>query len=308
MIRCGGLGTDFKAGLVALRKGCKPGNHEKKRGKTSALAKSTVPHQIFSIAIFRARKILRPSARHEPDRSYISTRSSREDAIQIATIARNISSSKPDGKIPSYDSHKIMNEGFVQSMMNVDFGTYHHSTPEESKAIREYAEKAFTKLLRPLHPPRAALRILDAGCGLGFLTYVAAKCFPKASITGVDLFRHSSVSELSIDKAVKNMKSLRIESRTSFLKHDLTKPLKPDVQYDLSVSNLVFHNLGKKRFKAYGTAFDALKPGGYFVIGDLFPHGKGDMDYFRERSTLIEELHGGSHGRWDYKIKVLRKG
>ena len=70
--------------------------------------------------------------------------------------------------------------------------------------------------------------------------------------------------------------------------------------------NLVFHNLGKKRFKAYGTVFDALKHGGYVVIGDLFPHGKGDMDYF-ERSTLIDELHEGSHRRWDYKIRVLRK-
>ncbi len=192
--------------------------------------------------------------------------------------------------------------------MDVDFGTYHHSTPEESKQIREYAEEAFSKLLQPLYPSRAALKILDAGCGLGFLTYVAAKCFPNASITGVDLFRRGSMSELSIDKAEKNMKSLGIESRTSFLKHDLTKPSKSGVQYDLAVSNLVFHNLGKKRFKAYKTVFDSLKPGGYFVIGDLFPHGKGDMDYFRERSTLIDELHEGSHGRWDYKIKVLRKG
>jgi cyclopropane fatty-acyl-phospholipid synthase-like methyltransferase len=193
-------------------------------------------------------------------------------------------------------------------MADVDFGTYHHSTPEESEQIRDDAAKAFSKLLRPLYPSRAALRILDAGCGLGFLMHVAAKCFPKASVTGVDLFRHGSVSDLSVDKAVKNMKSLGIDSRTAFLKHDLTKPLKSDVPYDLALSNLVFHNLGKKRFKAYGIVFDALKPGGYFVIGDLFPHGKGDMDYFRERSTLIDELHEGSHGRWDYKIKVLRKG
>jgi len=67
-------------------------------------------------------------------------------------------------------------------MAHVDFGTYHHSTPEESKRIRQSAEKAFSKLLRPLYPSRAALKILDAGCGLGFLTYVAAECFPKARI------------------------------------------------------------------------------------------------------------------------------
>ena len=110
-----------------------------------------------------------------------------------------------------------------------------------------------------------------------------------------------------MDKAANNMKSLGIESRTAFLKHDLTKPLKSDVQYDLAVSNLVFHNMGKKRFKAYETVFDALKPKGYFVIGDLFPHGKDDMDYFRERSTLRNELDQGGSGRWHYQIKVLRK-
>ncbi|MGA9507251.1 MAG: methyltransferase domain-containing protein [Candidatus Sulfotelmatobacter sp.] len=192
-------------------------------------------------------------------------------------------------------------------MLDVDFGRYHHSTLEESKQIREYAEKAFSKLLRPLYPGRAALKVLDAGCGSGFLTYVAAKRFPKATITGVDLFRRGSMSALSMGEAVKNMKSLGIESRTSFLKHDLTKPLKLNVPCDLAVSNLVFHNMGKNRFKAYGTVFDALKPGGYFLIGDLFPHDKADMDYLHERSTLVDELDQGGSGRWQYQIKVLRK-
>jgi hypothetical protein len=44
--------------------------------------------------------------------------------------------------------------------------------------------------------------------------------------------------------------------------------------------------MGKNRFKAYGTVFDALKPRGYFVIGDLFPHGKADMDCFREGAPV----------------------
>jgi cyclopropane fatty-acyl-phospholipid synthase-like methyltransferase len=191
--------------------------------------------------------------------------------------------------------------------MDVDFGTYHHSTPKESNDIRERAEKAFAKLLRSLYPSAAPLRILDAGCGLGFLTYVAAKCFPKARITGVDLFRHGSISAISIDKAANNMRSLGIDSRTSFLKHDLTKPMESDAQYDLAISNLVFHNMGKKRFKAYETVFDVLKPKGFFVIGDLFPQGTADIDYFHQRSTLISELDETGLGPWAYKIKVLRK-
>ena len=195
----------------------------------------------------------------------------------------------------------------MQSMPNVDFGTYHHTTPEQSRQLQQYAEESFSKLLRALYPPRTVLRILDAGCGLGFLTYVAAKCFPKAMVTGVDLFRHGSMSELSMDKAVKNMKSLGMDSRTSFLEHDLTKPLKSDAPYDLAVSNLVFHNMGKRRFEAYANVFDVLKPGAFFVIGDLFPHGKPDTDILTKRSTLIDESAETGFGRRDYKIKVLKK-
>ena len=80
---------------------------------------------------------------------------------------------------------------------------------------------------------------------IGLSDLRCCKVFPKARITGVDVFRHSSVSELSMDKAMQNMKPLGIDSRTSFLKHDLTKPLKSDVQYDLAVSNPVSTTWGR---------------------------------------------------------------
>jgi len=32
-------------------------------------------------------------------------------------------------------------------MKHVDFGPYHHSTPEESKPIREYAEEAQSRII-----------------------------------------------------------------------------------------------------------------------------------------------------------------
>ncbi|MBX6362082.1 MAG: class I SAM-dependent methyltransferase [Acidobacterium ailaaui] len=189
--------------------------------------------------------------------------------------------------------------------LGVDFGTYHHSTPEESNVLRNRVEVVFSKLLKDLYPPKTPLQIMDAGCGLGFLMYVAASCFPKAHITGVDLFRHNSMSEMSVEKAIDNMRSLDLESRTSFLKHDLLKPLETEAQYDLAISNLVFHNMGKKRFKAYETVFNVLKPGGFFIIGDLFPHDNADMDYFHKRSTLLNELDEGSSGPWAYRIKLL---
>ena len=203
-------------------------------------------------------------------------------------------------------SHRNTYEPWIKHA-DVDFGTYHHSRADESNEIRLNAEKSFSKLFRTLYPRSARLRILDAGCGLGFLTYVAAKCFPKACVTGVDLFRHVSMSQMSIDKAVNNMRSLGIDSRTSFLKHDLTKPMECDEKFDLVVSNLAFHNMGAKRLKGYETVFDVLKGEGFFVIGDLFPHEKADEKYFREHSTLIAEVHQKGSEPWAYRIKVLRK-
>jgi hypothetical protein len=98
------------------------------------------------------------------------------------------------------------------------------------------------------------------------------------------------------------MGSVGIDSRTSFLKHDLAKPMESDALYDLAVSNLVFHNMGKKRFKAYGTVFDALRPRRFFVIGDLFPYGKSDMDYFCNLSLVATSKVCGT--QW-YQCKIL---
>jgi 16S rRNA G1207 methylase RsmC len=151
-------------------------------------------------------------------------------------------------------------------------------------------------LLRPLYGSRAALRILDAGCGLGFLTYVAAKPFPKASITGVNLFRHASVSKLSIEMPTENMKALGLDSRTSFVKHDLAKPLRVKVRYHLALSNVVLHNMGRKRFDAYGTSFEVLKSGGYFVVADWFQHQKSDMEYLRQWAALVDEVEASELG------------
>lgn len=78
-------------------------------------------------------------------------------------------------------------------MADVAFGTYQHATPQESRALRKYADEAFSRLLRPLYAAHAPLRILDAGCGLGLLTSVVAKLFPNAAITGADLFRHHEI-------------------------------------------------------------------------------------------------------------------
>ncbi|EQD62020.1 methyltransferase small domain protein, partial [mine drainage metagenome] len=132
-------------------------------------------------------------------------------------------------------------------------------------------------------PASSRLKILDAGCGLGFMSYLAAKCFPNAAITGVDTFEDESLIDSSLEKATQNMRVLNLGDRVHFRKHDLREPLDPETIFDLAVSNLVFHNLGKERFLAYSNILDRVVSGGYFVIADLFPSQSADLKYFKEK-------------------------
>ena len=186
--------------------------------------------------------------------------------------------------------------------MEPDFGTYHHSTPKKSKEMRQKIEKIFCPLLLSLHSDDSELEILDAGCGLGFMTGIAAKCFPKSRIYAVDVFQHDSLSEATIEKARSNIELLGIESRVGIVQHDLRDPLGMPERFDLAVSNLVFHNLGKKRYLAYDNVFSALKSGGYFVIGDLFPFIKWDMEYFNRVSSSVRERWRDGSSKWSYSI------
>lgn len=193
------------------------------------------------------------------------------------------------------------------AIMETDFGTYHHSSPEESMNMRGKIAKAFAPLLLSRYPSDSRLMILDAGCGLGFLASVAAGCFPGSRITGVDIFGHDSLSGASLEKAAANMRALGFESMVEFLQHDLKNPLPVHMKFDLAISSLVFHNLGKKRFLAYETVFSALKPGGSFVIGDLFPSIREDIKFFNRICREVHEEGGEGSGRWAYRILSMKK-
>ena len=208
-----------------------------------------------------------------------------------------------------------MHESRDNPLANVDFGTYHHSTPEQSRELREWVEKEFRSVFQKLYHPDASLNILDAGSGLGFLSYVTATYYWQSKVMGIDLFGHNSLSVASIERAQENMKALGLESRVTFLKHDLAVSLGSASAYDLAVSNLVFHNLGMRRFKAYDTVYDALKPGGFFVLGDLFTNDRSDTEYLTTRgeqlmeSSNVDSESGGPENEplRKYRIKILRK-
>lgn len=192
-------------------------------------------------------------------------------------------------------------------MNNLNFGTYHHSTQEESDHIRSMVEKKVNSIFSKLYSISSELQILDAGCGLGFMSYLAATYYPQSFITGYDVFNDESLKDSSMEKAIQNVRSLGLENRIEIKKHDLTQSFESGVAFDLAVSNLVFHNMGKNRFTAYENIFNAMKRGGYFVLGDLFPENSADMNFLRERSKVILEQPVTGDGEWDLQLKVFQK-
>jgi cyclopropane fatty-acyl-phospholipid synthase-like methyltransferase len=186
-----------------------------------------------------------------------------------------------------------------------DFGRYHHSTQRGSEKIRKKIEVLFIEALDDLpFSQDDELKILDIGCGLGFLSWICAKYYPNGMIRGIDTFRHTSLKNSSLAKAKNNMKILGFSERIRFQKEDIFSSGYRKRKFDLFVSNLVFHNFGRKRFNAYERLAQWATPKSYIVLGDLF------FDYKKD-SKLLTSLFGsvqvrpGSIIDRAYKILVL---
>ena len=184
-----------------------------------------------------------------------------------------------------------------------DFGRYHHSTQRGSEQIRGKIEVLFTEALGDLPFSRHdEPKILDIGCGLGFLSWICAKYYPNGMITGIDTFQHESLKNSSLARAKNNMKGF--SERMRFQKGDIFRSDYSARRFDLFVSNLVFHNFGRKRFNAYERLAQWTTPKSYIALGDLF------FDYKKDSKLLTSvfgsvQMRPGSIIDRAYKILVL---
>lgn len=186
------------------------------------------------------------------------------------------------------------------------YGTYHHTTAEQSEIIRSALKTAFIDVFRKIENPDSIELILDAGCGLGYLSEIAASFFDRSSVIGVDIFGSESLPEADIEIAENNMKSANLGDRVKFLKADLNGLEFHGSKFDLVVSNLVFHNLGRKKFSAYSKVFDVMKHGGYFALGDFFS-GAEDKNFLSSHLQLLNERKNIDQMPSMFSIILLRK-
>ena len=188
-----------------------------------------------------------------------------------------------------------------------DFGTYHHSTTSASKKTRAVVKTMFTNAFASLPFGKDdELRILDVGCGLGFLSCVSAEFYRNAQITGIDTFRHSSLKRSSLERAKENARILDFSERIDFKRNDVFK-FKPIEKFDIIVSNLVFHNIGKTRFKAYSRLSSWAQFGSFIVMGDLFFSRLTDITELTKAFSIVREIKSSNSGFEQYALLVMSK-
>ncbi|WP_018680345.1 class I SAM-dependent methyltransferase [Actinokineospora enzanensis] len=146
-----------------------------------------------------------------------------------------------------------------------------------SVAFVGHRARTFGRLVE-LAGVRPGDRVLDVGCGPGYLTALAARAAGRqGSAVGID------PSEQMIEQA----RRARGSANCLFeLGGAEALPL-PDASVDVVVSSLAVHHIpAEVREAAFGEMFRVLRPGGRLLLADFRP----------PRSRLVRHLVGGTAG------------
>lgn len=138
-------------------------------------------------------------------------------------------------------------------------------------------------------------QILDIGCGNGALAIMAAKKFPKSTVTGVDYW--GTLWNFAKEQCETNAKLEGVFDKIAFKKGDAANLEFPDEYFDAAISNFVFHEVNSQSDKrqVVREALRVIKKGGIFAFHDLFFEERfyGDIVSFVEqlKNEGICEIH-----------------
>jgi SAM-dependent methyltransferase len=130
--------------------------------------------------------------------------------------------------------------------------------------------------------------VLDIGCGNGPLALQIAERHPDAKVVGVDYWGKNW--DYSIQVCQENARHCGVAQRVSFQRGTAAALPFEAGQFDVVVSNLVFHEVADTQDKrqCIREALRVLKPGGIFVLQDLFLL----KSYYGTPAELVKTVQG----------------
>ena len=120
-------------------------------------------------------------------------------------------------------------------------------------------QEKWLKLIHTYVPLKKDLKVLDLGCGPGFLSILLSK--QGCQVTGIDY------SNQMLEEAKHNAKENNVH--TDFKKMDVQELTFDDESFDFVITRNVTWNLEKPK-QAYQEIYRVLKPGGLFVFDYVF--------------------------------------
>lgn len=139
-------------------------------------------------------------------------------------------------------------------------------------------------------------KVLDIGCGNGPLSVKVARKYPQAQVLGVDSWGRNW--DYSLQVCRRNARLSGVAERLTFRQVEVSSLPFEDDNFDLVVSNLVFHEIREARDKRLPIreALRVLKPGGALVLQDLFLLSP----YFGTPQELVDTLRGWDAGQVEF--------
>jgi ubiquinone/menaquinone biosynthesis C-methylase UbiE len=115
-------------------------------------------------------------------------------------------------------------------------------------------------------------RVLDVGCGNGFLLIEIAGRLTTGRATGIDLWKTEAGAQTA-DTAWRNARAEGVEDRIDIRNVDARTMPFGDQSFDVIVSSLMLHHAGGSldRERVVGEMLRVLKPGGTLLLYDAFP-------------------------------------
>lgn len=136
------------------------------------------------------------------------------------------------------------------------------------------------------------MRILEIGCGPGFVTEQLAKRLPNSQITGLDM------DEILLKLAAERLDE-KTQENVNFVQASVFETGLPESSYDFVVARMLFLHLHKPEEAALELQ-RVLKPGGKLVIididDDIFGVVHPDIEGFQSITKKFTEMQGKAGG------------